>query len=229
MVSDIRDAFCKQDSLVTRLEELDVEFNKPDDISSPIGQESKITLEESLCAKSQTIVVKAGATFQVPIPAMMVDGCIEYSFSVEEEDSDIDFELQFINSDGIATIIDKKHRVQSEDGQQESRIAIKEIGRFLLIWDNSHSWFNEKTICYSVTTLEPCTHEHRVAKRNAEKQHRQLSQINAKLSTIEQLCLIDEKLVHTQAQLETMVEQLQSLESILVSDKQVFINSTYLC
>ncbi|KAF0688780.1 hypothetical protein As57867_019582, partial [Aphanomyces stellatus] len=101
-------------------------------------------LEETLVLKSG-VSVKAGSAFELPV-VCSVGQTIQWSFRIEEIDTDINFALHFEDDDVVP--INRVERLQGT-------FQVKAAGVLKFEWDNSFSWLNPKTLDYHVSVFEP--------------------------------------------------------------------------
>ena len=106
---------------------------------------------EILSVEDQRVKVKAGCSFNLPIPANVVGSIISYSFYIEEEGADIGYSVTF-QSDTTKTseMICPYSRIHpTKDSRVKSEIPSGDSGTYFIAWDNSYSWMTDKTVIYS--------------------------------------------------------------------------------
>ncbi|KAJ0411429.1 hypothetical protein ATCC90586_007089 [Pythium insidiosum] len=119
--------------------------------------------EEYLVFKSG-VVIKAGASFSLPVVCEREGLRVVWKFTVKEDGADVAFSL---SAGSPRELIVPKERVNELSGVYNATAP----GTSLLFeWDNSFSWLNEKTLAYHVSVLEPLSTE----KRQQRDQERQL-------------------------------------------------------
>ncbi|GMF29809.1 unnamed protein product [Phytophthora fragariaefolia] len=133
-------------------------FNNGDAINgggNSAGHSSKTEFEECLVMRSG-VVIKAGASFQLPVICEKRGWRVVWSFSVKEESADVSFKLSAMMADATSTEVEvvSPERMNDMSGvfqvQHDNTTLVFE-------WDNSFSWLNEKTLDYHVSIQEPLT------------------------------------------------------------------------
>lgn len=98
--------------------------------------------------KSNEIIIIAGEKFTFPIYVERPGSELKYYFETRE--NDIDFHIELECDDGTKEDIIPLARKQSNVQPEEGRIKIEKSGKLIITWDNSFSWFNDKTVVYTL-------------------------------------------------------------------------------
>ncbi|CAK4907582.1 unnamed protein product [Aphanomyces euteiches] len=129
-------------------------------------------LEETLVLKSG-VNIKAGSLFELPV-VCSPGQTIQWSFRIEEADTDINFALTFGDDDDVVPIT----RVERLEGT----FQVKAPGMLKFEWDNSFSWLNPKTLDYHVSVFEPLTEEALARRKEQEVLKIKIAHLHDRLS-----------------------------------------------
>ncbi|GMF17072.1 unnamed protein product [Phytophthora lilii] len=147
------------------------------------GRANDPEFEECLVMRSG-VVIKAGASFQLPVICEKRGWRVVWNFSVKEDAADVAFKLCATMVDETSTEVEvvSPERMNEMSGvfqvQQDNTTLVFE-------WDNSFSWLNEKTLDYHVSIQEPLTPQ-------AQKVRRSERELQAKAKLLEEgLALIE--------------------------------------
>lgn len=133
--------------------------------TTPAGNPTsqKIDEFEEYLVMHSGVVIKAGASFQLPVFCEKKGWRVVWTFTVKEDSADVGFAL--VEQRGQAILA--PHRVNALSG-------IYNVGddatTLVFEWDNSFSWLNEKTLDYHVSIQEPLS----PAKQQLKAQERSL-------------------------------------------------------
>jgi hypothetical protein len=75
------------------------------------------------------------------------------SFEFMTEPGDIDFCIAFVTEDGNEDILEDWHRVDSDTTPHYGYFKIVSPGTVVMMWDNSYSWFTEKSLTLTVEVI----------------------------------------------------------------------------
>ncbi|KAG1689232.1 hypothetical protein DVH05_002724 [Phytophthora capsici] len=107
--------------------------------------------EECLVMRSG-VVIKAGASFQLPVICEKAGWRVVWNFSVKEDAADVSFKLSAMTSTEVEVV--SPERMNEMSGVFQVR---HDNTTLVFEWDNSFSWLNEKTLDYHVSIQEPLT------------------------------------------------------------------------
>ncbi|KAL3665528.1 hypothetical protein V7S43_009563 [Phytophthora oleae] len=107
--------------------------------------------EEYLVMRSG-VVIKAGASFQLPVICEKAGWRVVWNFSVKEDAADVSFKLSAMTSSEVEVV--SPERMNEMSGVFQVR---HDNTTLVFEWDNSFSWLNEKTLDYHVSIQEPLT------------------------------------------------------------------------
>jgi chromosome segregation ATPase len=161
-------------------EDADAEVDSPDQ-NGAHQQE----YEEYLTLTSG-VVVKAGATFSLPVFCDKPGGRVEWKFVVKEDGADVGFALsvETTPSDGSAaaseTIV-APERVNELSGVYDVTTATI---RLRFDWDNSFSWLNVKTLDYHVSVLQPLSKSKQALRTRQRSIERDILKIDERLALL---------------------------------------------
>jgi len=91
--------------------------------------------------------------FKLKIPIDLSESRVLYKFSTEE--NDISFAVIFEGLDDSIEVILPAGRVDSHFEPISGAITVHKPGSIILEWDNNYSWFNTKTLSYTVSLKQP--------------------------------------------------------------------------
>ncbi|KAE9334833.1 hypothetical protein PR003_g13317 [Phytophthora rubi] len=119
------------------------------------GHAGALEFEECLVMRSG-VVIKAGASFQLPVICEKRGWRVVWNFSVKEDAADVSFELDASMADATSAQVEV---VSPERMNEMSGVFQVQHDNTTLVfeWDNSFSWLNEKTLDYHVSIQEPLT------------------------------------------------------------------------
>jgi uncharacterized coiled-coil protein SlyX len=93
--------------------------------------------------------VNISSSFSLPIPIAASYCTVTYEFFTEG--GDINFSLVFIGyDDEVEQVIHEPKRVISDEDNIYASCQIDCPGTLIFVWDNSYSWFNNKSLTYAV-------------------------------------------------------------------------------
>ncbi|GLD92043.1 hypothetical protein PINS_up000576 [Pythium insidiosum] len=190
------------------------------DIAADSSDKSDTAFEEYLVFKSG-VVIKAGATFSLPVVCEREGLRVVWKFTVKEDGADVAFALS-VSSNPRETIVPKE-RVNALSGVFNATAS----GTSLLFeWDNSFSWLNEKTLAYHVSVLEPLTAERRQQRDQVRQLDASVQQAKDALVLLGvererrvQLQRVLERLVECEKDKETLLAQVTERRAALQQDK----------
>lgn len=93
----------------------------------------------------------------LPLPIAAPYSTVFYEFSTMH--GDINFSIVFISLDGEEEIVVDPERVHSEIESISGTCQLNCPGTLIFMWDNSYSWFNNKSLTYSVDIQQVCDFE----------------------------------------------------------------------
>ena len=102
--------------------------------------------------QSTDVIVKAGKEFILPIMVSKAGTTIHWVFHTNTYD--IHFGIAKLNENNERVWIVANTAYPPSDPQQ-GKVVIKEPGNYFLVWDNTYSWFHEKSVFYSIETIMP--------------------------------------------------------------------------
>ncbi|KAG6614724.1 Myosin-like protein [Phytophthora cinnamomi] len=111
--------------------------------------------EECLVMRSG-VVIKAGASFQLPVICEKRGWRVVWNFSVKEDSADVSFKLAAMMADATSTEVEVVSPERMNDMSGVFQVQ-HDNTTLLFEWDNSFSWLNEKTLDYHVSIQEPLT------------------------------------------------------------------------
>ncbi|KAK1944160.1 hypothetical protein P3T76_004072 [Phytophthora citrophthora] len=114
-------------------------------------QSDEPEFEECLVMRSG-VVIKAGASFQLPVICEKAGWRVVWNFSVKEDAADVSFKLFAMTSTEVEVV--SPERMNEMSGVFQVR---HDNTTLMFEWDNSFSWLNEKTLDYHVSIQEPLT------------------------------------------------------------------------
>jgi chromosome segregation ATPase len=120
--------------------------------------------EECLVMRSGA-VIKAGASFELPVICEKRGWRVVWSFSVKEDAADVSFKLSAKMADATSTEMEvvSPERMNEMSGVFQVQ---KDDTTLVFEWDNSFSWLNEKTLDYHVSIQEPLTPQAQEVRRS---------------------------------------------------------------
>lgn len=99
-----------------------------------------------------TEVIDAGTLFQLPVVVIKPQSIIAWTFTL------LDYDCYF----GISSMRnqeDEKYLVRkqliSANTECSGTYVVSKPGTYYLVWDNSYSWFRQRTLIYSFTVKNP--------------------------------------------------------------------------
>ncbi|KAE9002598.1 hypothetical protein PF005_g14587 [Phytophthora fragariae] len=128
------------------------------------GHAGEPEFEECLVMRSG-VVIKAGASFQLPVICEKRGWRVVWNFSVKEDAADVSFKLAASMADATST---QEEIVSPERMNEMSGVFQVQHDNTTLVfeWDNSFSWLNEKTLDYHVSIQEPLTPQAQKVRRS---------------------------------------------------------------
>ncbi|POM69082.1 Myosin-like protein [Phytophthora palmivora] len=134
-----------------------------DSITKVGGHVGEPEFEEYLVMRSG-VVIKAGASFQLPVICEKSGWRVVWNFSVKEDAADVSFKLSAMVADATSTETEvvSPERMNEMSGVFQVR---HDSTTLVFEWDNSFSWLNEKTLDYHVSIQEPLTPQAQVVRR----------------------------------------------------------------
>lgn len=115
--------------------------------ASPVYEECRVM--------KSGVVIKAGASFRLPVVCEAVGWRVVWTFSVKEESADVGFGLSVeAPGAGEAVVVVPSERVNTRSGVFTVDSA-SDGATLVFAWDNSFSWLNEKTLDYHVSVQQP--------------------------------------------------------------------------
>ncbi|DAZ96430.1 TPA: hypothetical protein N0F65_006476 [Lagenidium giganteum] len=148
--------------------ENDTPVTEDAELNHTAGAEAEF--EEYLVMNSG-VVIKAGASFSLPVICDKPGWRVVWKFSVKEDGADVGFALLDPS--------DKPIVIPSRLNQLHGVYDVKHANtRLLFEWDNTFSWLNEKTLDYHVSIQEPLSAE----KKELQERIRKLEAAKKKLA-----------------------------------------------
>ena len=95
---------------------------------------------------SKSVVIVAGSSFSLPVSVYRTNCVIQWEFQ------SVKYDIQF----GVLKVEELEENVSyspilplsqySPDEVHSGKLALEEPGRYVLLWDNTHSWLREKSV-----------------------------------------------------------------------------------
>lgn len=123
-------------------------FNKLDE---PFLNYNNSNSNEPITFKAVDLLITS--TFDLKIP-IIVGSTVKYSFSTKIGDINFSTEFRSISGDVVDSIVSPM-RVPSDIETIKGSYKAEKEGTFVLVFDNSFSWFNPKTLTYNVELMQP--------------------------------------------------------------------------
>ncbi|RLN90272.1 hypothetical protein BBJ28_00009294 [Nothophytophthora sp. Chile5] len=121
-----------------------------DGVEAVAVDESEPEFEECLVMRSG-VVIKAGASFQLPVICEKRGWRVVWNFTVTEEAADVAFQLTAVEKEKQREIVEAE-RMHELSGEF---LVAQDATTLRFEWDNAFSWLNEKTLDYHVSVQEP--------------------------------------------------------------------------
>ncbi|KAL4172720.1 hypothetical protein KRP22_007883 [Phytophthora ramorum] len=176
----------------------------PGGMTNAAGHAGESEFEECLVMRSG-VIIKAGASFQLPVICEKSGWRVVWNFSVKEDAADVSFKLSAMMADATPTEVEvvSPERMNEMSGvfqvQQDSTTLVFE-------WDNSFSWLNEKTLDYHVSIQEPLTPQ-------VQKVRRSERDLQAKAKLLEDGLALIQMEAQRRSELSATLERLSSCEA----------------
>ncbi|KAG6945405.1 hypothetical protein JG688_00016620 [Phytophthora aleatoria] len=129
-------------------------------VESALGKTNEPEFEECLVMRSG-VVIKAGASFQLPVICEKSGWRVVWNFSVKEDAADVSFKLSAMTDATLEVV--SPERMNEMSGVFQVR---QDNTTLVFEWDNSFSWLNEKTLDYHVSIQEPLTPQAKKVRRS---------------------------------------------------------------
>lgn len=173
-------------------------------IDRATGRAGEPEFEECLVMRSG-VVIKAGASFQLPVICEKRGWRVVWSFSVKEDSADVSFKLAATVADATSTEVEV---VSPERMNEKSGVFQVQNDNTTLVfeWDNSFSWLNEKTLDYHVSIQEPLTPQ-------AQKVRRSERDLQAKAKLLDNGLALIQAEAQRRSELSATLERLSERES----------------
>ncbi|RLN45710.1 hypothetical protein BBJ29_008439 [Phytophthora kernoviae] len=174
-----------------------------DNVKGTTGHKGEIEYDECLVMRSG-VVIKAGASFQLPVICEKRGWRVVWNFTVKEEATDVAFKLTAIPESNAMEI----EIVASERMNEKSGVFQVQHDNTTLVfeWDNSFSWLNEKTLDYHVSIQEPLTPQ-------AQKVRHSKRELQFKAKLLEDGLALIQGEAERRSDLSATLEQLHECES----------------
>ncbi|KAF4318207.1 hypothetical protein BBO99_00007363 [Phytophthora kernoviae] len=174
-----------------------------DNVEGTTGHKGEIEYDECLVMRSG-VVIKAGASFQLPVICEKRGWRVVWNFTVKEEATDVAFKLTAIPKSNATEI----EIVASERMNEKSGVFQVQHDNTTLVfeWDNSFSWLNEKTLDYHVSIQEPLTPQ-------AQKVRHSKRELQFKAKLLEDGLALIQGEAERRSDLSATLEQLHECES----------------
>ncbi|KAF4033867.1 hypothetical protein GN244_ATG14182 [Phytophthora infestans] len=150
-------------------------FSTDDTGASP---KEEVEFDECLVMRSG-VVIKAGASFQLPVICEKSGWRVVWSFSVKEDAADVSFKLTETSS-GAEVV--SPERMNEMSGVFHVR---QDNATLVFEWDNAFSWLNEKTLDYHVSIQEPLTPQAKEVRRSERELQRRAKLLEEGLARIQ--------------------------------------------
>lgn len=165
---------------------------------------------EEYLVMNSGVVIKAGASFKLPVFCEKKGWRVVWTFSVKEDGADVGFALAAESADS---------KSNGDDGDRKLIVAPERVntlsgvynieddrGMTLMFeWDNTFSWLNEKTLDYHVSVQEPLSPE----KKQIKVQERSL--LSSSKQIHDGLAILTAE-ANSRAQLKSAVDHLRTSE-----------------
>ena len=102
--------------------------------------------------KTNSVTVKAGQTFELPLVITKPGTTVHWVF--HSKGYDIRFGIAKTNSTTNREYF-VSNSVYPADTPQQGKVVFSDAGEYYLVWDNTYSWFHEKTVVYSIEIVLP--------------------------------------------------------------------------
>ncbi|ETP26707.1 hypothetical protein F441_00672 [Phytophthora nicotianae CJ01A1] len=152
-----------------------------DGAESALGKTNEPEFEECLVMRSG-VVIKAGASFQLPVICEKSGWRVVWNFSVKEEAADVSFKLSAMTDTSTEAEVVSPERMNEMSGVFQVR---QDNTTLVFEWDNSFSWLNEKTLDYHVSIQEPLTPEAKKVRRSERELQTKVKLLEEGLSLIQ--------------------------------------------
>uniref|UniRef100_A0AAV1TPR1 GOLD domain-containing protein n=1 Tax=Peronospora matthiolae TaxID=2874970 RepID=A0AAV1TPR1_9STRA len=166
---------------------------------------SEPEFEECLVMRSG-VVIKAGASFQLPVICEKSGWRVVWSFSVKEETADVSFTLCALSSDDAMS--SEVEVVPLERTNEMSGVFHVQHDNTTLVykWDNSFAWLQEKTLDYHVSIQEQLSPQAQTVRRTERE-------LQARAKVLADGVALLQTEAHCRAELVATLERLDECEA----------------
>ncbi|CAI5721739.1 unnamed protein product [Hyaloperonospora brassicae] len=179
--------------------------NESNDTRGLVNQGSGPEFEECLVMRSG-VVIKAGATFELPVICEKSGSRVVWSFSVKEETADVVFKLcALVTKDTVSSEVEV---VSPERTNEQSGVFHVQHDNTTLVykWDNSFAWLQEKTLDYHVSIQEQLSPKAQTIRRTERE-------LQARAKVLANGVALLETEAQCRADLESTLERLDACEA----------------
>ncbi|RLN86213.1 hypothetical protein BBJ28_00010851 [Nothophytophthora sp. Chile5] len=162
---------------------------------------SEPEFEECLVMRSG-VVIKAGASFQLPVICEKRGWRVVWNFTVTEEAADVAFQLTAIEAEKQREIVEAE-RMHELSGEF---LVAHDATTLRFEWDNAFSWLNEKTLDYHVSVQEPLS-------RVVQQTRRSERELQSKAKLIQEGLALLQGEAQRRRELSETLERLEECES----------------
>lgn len=98
------------------------------------------------------VIIKAGKEFVLPVMVSKAGTTIHWVFHTTVYD--IHFGIAKLNENNEREWVVANTPYPPSDPQQ-GKVVLENPGNYYLVWDNTYSWFHEKSVYYSIEIVMP--------------------------------------------------------------------------